>query len=114
MCMKKVLFGVAALPLLFGVALAETPKQSNDSKASAKPAIQLNEKQMDRVSAGFKFQETDIFNTGATWVNVYGTDGPAPFGAGNTIACTGCYLSISNFALSIASKIGPGGTPVGP
>ena len=107
MCMKKVLFGVAALPLLFGVALAETPKQSNDSKASAKPAIQLSEKQMDRVSAGFKFQETDIFNTGAAWVNVYGTDGPAPFGPHNTIACVGCYLTITNFALSVASKIGP-------
>ena len=109
MCMKKVLFGVAALPLLFGVALAETPKQSNDSKAFAKPAIQLSEKQMDRVSAGFKFQETDIFNTVAAWVNVYGNAAPfvAPFGPNNTIACTGCYLSISNFALSVASKIGP-------
>jgi len=105
--MKKVLFGVAALPLLFGVALAETPKQSNDSKAAAKPAIQLSEKQMDRVSAGFKFQEADVFNTGAAWVNVYGSDGPKPFGPNNTIACVSCYLTISNFALSVASRIGP-------
>ena len=100
MCMKKVLFGVAALPLLFGVALAETPKQSNDSKASAKPAIQLSEKQMDRVSAGFRFLEVDIFNTGSATVSVYQP-------GGNTIACTGCYLTITNFALSVASKIGP-------
>jgi hypothetical protein len=106
MCMTKVLCGVAALPLLFGVALAETPKQSNDSKASAKPAIQLSEQQMDRVSAGFKFLEVDVFNTGTSTVSVYNVP--------NTIACTGCYLSISNFAVSVASKIGPGGTPVGP
>ena len=33
--MEKVLFGVVALPLLFGIALAEMPKQSNDNKASA-------------------------------------------------------------------------------
>jgi len=108
MCMTKVLCGVAALPLLFGVALAETPKQSNDSKASATSApIQLNEKQMDRVSAGFKFLEADVFNTGSTTVSVYNVP--------NTIACTGCYLSISNFAVSVAAKIGPvGTTPIGP
>jgi hypothetical protein len=104
MRMNKVLCGVAVLPLLFGIALAETPKQSNDSKAAAKQPIQLSEKQMDQVSAGFKFLELDVFNTGFTVVSVY----QAP---SNTIICPNCYLLINNFALSVASQMGPGGTP---
>jgi hypothetical protein len=101
MRMTKVLCGIAALPLLFGVALAESPKQSNDSKAAAKQPIQLSEKQMDQVSAGFKFFEVDIFNTGLTVVSVYQP--------GNTIICPSCYLVINNFALSVASQMGPAG-----
>ena len=47
--MTKVLFGVAALPLLCGVALAETPKQSD----GAKEPMRLSRQQMDTVVAGF-------------------------------------------------------------
>ena len=99
MRMSKVLYGIAALPLLAGVALAETPKQSNDGKVLAKQPMQLTEQQMDKVTAGWQFAEIDIFNTGATLVMVYGRPS-------NTILCPSCYILINNFAISVASQIG--------
>jgi hypothetical protein len=51
--MKKWLFGMAVLPFLAGVALAGQP-------------MQLNDKQMDKVTAGFELFETDISNTSWT------------------------------------------------
>jgi hypothetical protein len=67
MSTTRLFFALAALPLLAGVALAEPLKQSHDSDASgkqqltlshqqkippAKQPMQLNEKQMDGVTAG--------------------------------------------------------------
>jgi hypothetical protein len=108
MNMTRVLYGLAALPLLAGVAMAETPKQSNHGKAITKQPMQLSEQQMDKVTAGWDLLEVDVFNTGITWVSVYehrtGTTGV--FGPGNTIVCASCYLVISNFALSVSSQIG--------
>jgi hypothetical protein len=108
MNMTRVICGLAALPLLAGVAMAETPKQSNGGKALTKQPMQLNDKQMDKVTAGWDLQELDVFNTGIVWVSVYEhrADGTGVFTAGNTLTCASCYLVISNFALSVASQIG--------
>ena len=83
--MKKFLCGLALLPFLTATALAQ-------------PA-QLSESQMDSVTAGFRFLETDVSNTSWTRVSVYE--------GANTIACTSCYLLINNTALSVASNFGP-------
>jgi hypothetical protein len=114
MSMTKVLCGLAALPLLTGVAFA-APVQSNQSKALVKQPTQLSEQQMDKVTAGWDFLEIDIYNTGVSVVSVWqkaaltpanpvfpGT-GPGGF---NTIACGSCYLLINNPAISVASQFG--------
>jgi hypothetical protein len=113
MSMTRVLYGLAALPLLAGVALAETPKQSNHAKSVAKQPMQLTEQQMDKVTAGWSLQEEDLSNTSDTWVSIYmnraaptGTAATA-WGAGNTIICSDCYLLINGPAFSVASQIGP-------
>jgi hypothetical protein len=69
--MKKLLIGLAVLPFLAGVSLAAQP-------------VPLSDTQMDAVTAGFDFLETEISNT--SWVRV----------------CPGtCYLQVA-------------GTPWGP
>ena len=52
MRMTSLLYGLAALPLLTGAALAQPPQQSAGG-ASAKQPMQLSEQQMDSVTAGF-------------------------------------------------------------
>ena len=54
MSMTKVLCAIAALPFLFGVALAETPKQSS---AAAKQPMRLSDKRMDTVTAGLNIAD---------------------------------------------------------
>ena len=83
--MKKFLCGLAVLPFLTATALAQ-------------PA-QLSETQMDSVTAGFVFLETDVSNTSWTRVSVYE--------GANTIACSSCYLLLNNPAISVASNFGP-------
>ena len=83
--MKKFLCGLAVIPFLTATALAQ-------------PA-QLTENQMDSVTAGFRFLETDVSNTSWTRVSVYE--------GANTIACDSCYLLINNPAISVASNFGP-------
>jgi hypothetical protein len=89
--MKRFLYGFAALPLLAGVAVAQTP-------------MQLSDKQLDRVSAGFL--ELDFSNTSATAVSIfqrpYLTDSTP-----NTIVCPGCYLVINSATFSVAAQFGP-------
>lgn len=106
--MTRMFFGLAALPLLAGVALAETPKQSNHSIALAKQPMLLSEKQMDKVTAGWDLLETDVFNTGLVFVSVYQKTNTTPpiFTTGNTIVCPSCYLLINNFAISVGSQMG--------
>jgi hypothetical protein len=108
MNITRVIYGLAALPLLAGVAMAETPKQSNSGKAMVKHPIQLNEKQMDKVTAGWDLQELDVFNTGIVWVSIYEhrSSGTGVFTAGNSLTCASCYLVINNFSISVASQIG--------
>lgn len=84
--MRKLLYGLAALPLLAGVALAAEP-------------MQLSSLQMDKVTAGWDLAEVDISNTSVTVVSIY----ERPH---NTITCPGCYLLINNFAFSVGSQIG--------
>jgi hypothetical protein len=116
MSMTKLFYGLAALPLVAGVASAEPPKAD-----VAKKAMQLSEQQMDKVTAGWDLRIFELYNSGADWVSVYET-APAPttaaggfFGSGNAITCPpeACYLNINNRALSVASMMfaGPNTTP---
>jgi hypothetical protein len=84
--MKKLLCGLAALPFLAGIALADQP-------------VQLNDKQMDKVTAGFTDFETIVSNTSWTQVSIY--DG------GHLTACPLCYLTITSRPFSIESAFGP-------
>ena len=86
--MKKTLYGVIALPLLMGIGMAQQSW-----------AAQLSDAQMDKVTAGFGFRETDNANSSWTQVSLY---------SGALTPCTVCFLHISNPALSIESKFGPG------
>jgi hypothetical protein len=53
--MKRLLFGLAALPFLAGVSLAAQP-------------VPLSDQQMDKVTAGFDFVEINVQNLGTTLV----------------------------------------------
>lgn len=83
--MKKLLCGLAALPFLAGIALADQP-------------VQLNDKQMDKVTAGFTDRETIISNTSWTQVSIYD---------GSLTSCSACYLTILSRPFSIESAFGP-------
>jgi hypothetical protein len=85
--MKSLLYGLAALPLLAGVALAQEP-------------LKLSDQQMDKVTAGWDLREIDISNTSVTAVAIY--QRPS-----NTISCSACFLLINNPAFSVASAFGP-------
>ena len=88
--MKKTLYGAIALPLLMGIGMAQQSW-----------AAQLSDAQMDKVTAGFDFRETDNANTSWTQVSLYA--GPL-----TPCAASVCFLAIRNPALSIESKFGPG------
>lgn len=108
MSITRVLSGLAALPLIAGVASAETPK----SAVVAKKPVALSEKQMDQVTAGFALAELDVSNTSWTLVLAYTSRSNAlpAVGTGTTPAtgsCAGCYLSLTSPALSIYSAMGP-------
>jgi hypothetical protein len=131
MSMTRLLYGLATLPLLAGVAFADPPKQSNDSK---RQPMQLSNLQMDKVTAGWDFAETTISNESVTQVavhqrapnrnvvavpsteyppavvigyNVSAQGDPPTLVAGpynNSIYCNTCFINISNPALSIAAS----------
>jgi hypothetical protein len=82
--MKRLLYGVAALPFLAGVALAQP--------------MQLTSRQMDRVTAGWDLFVTEVSNTSWTQVSVYNKP---------LTSCSSCYLVITNPALSVESQFGP-------
>ena len=94
--MTKLLYGLAALPFLAGVALAEQPIQ----RTATQQPMQLSEKQMDKVTAGWDLRELDVSNTSVTEVLIY--QRPT-----NTISCPSCFLLINNPAFSVASAFGP-------
>lgn len=86
--MKKFLTGLALLPFMSTVALAQP--------------LQLNADQMDVVTAGWHTHEIDISNTSWTEVSVW-----QPL----QVNCGNCYLKIQSQALSIQSAFGPTVTP---
>ncbi len=89
--MKKLLLGVAILPFLAGITMAQEPTK-------------LTGVQMDKVTAGWDLLEIVASNTSLTGVSIY--QRPS-----NTIGCTGCYLKLNSSAFSVASAFGP---PSGP
>lgn len=70
--MKSLLYAVAALPLLTGVALATEPvaQQPVAQQPVVKQPMQLTSLQMDKVTAGFTFTELTTSNTSAVLVTV--------------------------------------------
>jgi hypothetical protein len=107
MSMTKLLCGLAILPLVAGIAVAAPLKP-------AKQPVQLSDKQMDKVTAGWDLQETDYSNTSQVWISIYErrtatvpTGSVATYGLGNNINCantqTACYLLINNPAFSIGA-----------
>ena len=97
--MKRFLFGLAALPFLAGVSFAAQP-------------VPLNDTQMDRVTAGFDFLETEVQNTGVVEIRV---NQAAP-----AATCSNCYLNVVNtyyndpttIAMQTMAKFGP--EPIAP
>jgi len=84
--MRKLLLGLAVLPFLAGVTLAQEP-------------MRLTSQQMDKVNAGWDLLEMDFSNTSGTLVSIY--QRPS-----NLVTCPSCYLVISNQAFSVASFFG--------
>ena len=90
--MKKLLCGLTALPFLAGIALAGEP-------------MQLNDKQMDKVTAGFDLSVIETSNTSWTQISIYET--------GKLLPCNQCYLVIGGLgnpvsrAFSVESAFGP-------
>jgi hypothetical protein len=89
--MKKLLCGLAVLPLLSATAFAQP-----DVRMSGSQPLLLNEAQMDTVTAGWSLRETDISNTSVTFVQVYGPALPS---------CSACYLDLDSNALQVDSII---------
>jgi hypothetical protein len=87
--MKSLLYAVAALPLLSGVALATEPV--------TKQPVQLTSQQMDKVTAGFQFAELTTSNTSAVLVTV---DVAPP-------ALPGAFLSVISRNLSVQAAFLP-------
>jgi len=83
--MKQLLYGLAVLPFLAGLALAEQP-------------MQLSDKQMDKVTAGFDLRLIEISNTSWTQVSIYD---------GALLPCNQCYLTIVSRPFSVQSAFGP-------
>ena len=83
--MKGLLYGLAVLPFFAGIALAGQP-------------MQLSDKQMDKVTAGFSLCETDVSNTSWTQVSIY---------SGSLTSCSQCYLNVTSRPFSVESAFGP-------
>ena len=114
--MKKLLYGLAALPFLAGVALAETPRQSNDSSASAKQPMQLSEKQMDKVTAGFGV--ADFLNNTSSLGTRFGLPANftyvAPIVAEDTVFQGVTHVTTEQFPSSVTIFLGSGFGLTGP
>jgi hypothetical protein len=93
--MMRLLSGLAVLPFLAGVSLAAQP-------------VPLNDKQMDTVTAGFDFVETDIHNLGSVWVSVNGPLRPANFPFTDTyLAIEGTPFPAGVQSLQVHAQFGP-------
>lgn len=81
--MKKLLYGLAALPFLAGVALADQP-------------VQLSDTQMDKITAGFDLSVIERSNTSWTQISIYET--------GTLLPCNQCYLTIGGWEILSAAR----------
>jgi len=88
--MKALLYGIAALPFIATLAVAQP--------------LQLSNSQMDKVNAGFSDFETLVWNSGATQVSIYSTP---------LAACSACYLRIVGPAISVQSLMPVYSLPTG-
>jgi len=95
--MKRLLFGLVALPFLAGVSLAAQP-------------VPLSDTQMDVVTAGFDFFEHNIQNLGNVTV---AADFP-PVGVAACGTDGGCFLAVTGTAfpagvrsLQVYAQFGP-------
>lgn len=90
--MKSVFYGLAALPLLAGVALAGQP-------------MQLSDTQMDKVTAGWDVLISEVSNTSITGISVYEPTRASAVVASDTVppAVANVYLDIENGSLSVSS-----------
>jgi len=88
--MERVLYGLAALPLLAGAAMAQPPAQLSDA-------------QMDRVTAGFDFVITETSNTSVVYLSAYQTPSNKIADVFSATACATCYLLIESPALSVGA-----------
>lgn len=91
--MKSVLYGLAALPFLVGIALAGQPAQLSDT-------------QMDKVTAGWDASISETSNTSVTAISVYsGTPTNAALIAADTPPglIASVYLDIANGRLDVTS-----------
>jgi hypothetical protein len=84
--MKRFLYGLAALPFLAGVSLAAQP-------------VPLSDKQMDTVTAGFDFAETDIQNLGSYLIAIDLPTRPCATGTYLCIQGTSFPAGVQSFQL---------------
>ena len=91
--MKKALYGLLALPLLTGVAVAQQAPSSTQHQP-----LQLTSAQMDHVTAGWDLYELDIGNTSITQVSVYGSGGAF-------MPCPACVIDMRFGPLRVQSVI---------
>ena len=94
--MKKLVLGLAVLPLLAGVSLA----------GQTQP---LTDQQMDKVAAGFDYSEEDVNNVGATAVLV---NHPATIvGGGSFLRISGTTYPSGVQSFQLFAVFGPGFGP---
>jgi len=99
--MTKLLYGIAMLPFVAGVALAGPMAPASQQVASVAP-MQLTGDQMDKVTAGWSLHEIDLSNTSFVEVSVYSQP---------LLACSTCYLRLTTSSISVQSQMGPGLPP---
>ena len=85
--MKRLLLGLAVLPFLAGMTVAQEPTK-------------LTGVQMDKVTAGWDLLQLTQSNTSQTLVAIY--QEPS-----NTITCPTCYLLVNSKSFSAGSIFGP-------
>jgi hypothetical protein len=100
--MRRLIGGIAVLPLLTGLALAGQP-------------VQLSDSQMDKISAGLVLHEFDLTNTSTTEVGIRPWY-ESPFFSSSPVSpvseltpCNQCYLGLDVGSLVIQSAMGPFG-----
>ena len=94
--MRSLLYAVAALPLLTGIAWA--------TESVAKKPVQLTAPQMDKVHGGHF--EIDVSNTSTVEISLFGRAFLTE-PTGNSVSCSDCFLLINSPTFAIGAKFGP-------